>query len=316
MTKVPKFQPSGVSVSSNQLAIFTTPIYGQVVTHNASLHPSMASLFDMTQRFNIIPQYARQKRSCRTNKDRPATITLNKPNCQTAPSGTIRRQGQCLESTSPCSEGWESDNGTAGLSNQIVKTVDRNIHSQQSGIASTSEVVRPGTEIASPELVVSRTILLTRSTLITQNGTSKESEAYHAKVAHVVAGYLHTRPNFEKHLVEAVWMHVDRMIGRISKKEIEDLYTPKKIHARLETSRMVVYGILSMSDPDRLRRSVWRTKFTLYELSEMMAVVTLRYLGGHTERTRFTVTCQSQEVDVGGFLDWVEKKILPTLSNA
>lgn len=274
----------------------------------------------MTQRFNIVPQYARQKRSCRTNKDCSVTNTLNKPNSQTAPSGTIRRKGQCPEPASPCSEEWESDDETTRHPTQNVKTVDENIHSRPSGIASTSNITHESqkhsdAEIVSPGPVVSLTNLLT-STLIVQNGTSKESEAYHAKLAQVVAGYLHSRPNFEKHLVEAVWIHVDRMIGRISKKEVEDLYTPAKIHARLETSRMVVYGILSMYDPDRLRRKVWRTKFTPYELSEMMAVVTLRYLGGHRERTRFTVTCQSQGGDVGGFLDWVEEKILPTLSNA
>jgi len=209
----------------------------------------------MTQRYNIVPRYARQKRSCRTNKDSSVTITLNKPDSQTAPSGTIRRKGQCPEPASPCSEEWESDDWTSRLPTKSIKAVDKKIHSRPSGIASTSNITHQSqkhldTEIVSPSHAVSPTILVTESTLIVQNGTSKESEAYHAKLAQVVAEYLHSRPNFEKHLVEAVWIHVDRMIGRISKKEIEDLHTPKKIHARLETARMVVYGILSMSDPE------------------------------------------------------------------
>jgi hypothetical protein len=64
-----------------------------------------------------------------------------------------------------------------------------------------------------------------------------------------------------------------------------------------------------MSDPSRLYRQVWRACFTPYEIKELAAIVTLRYLAGHVERSVFVL--EEQGWDAASYIDVVEQEILP-----
>jgi hypothetical protein len=97
------------------------------------------------------------------------------------------------------------------------------------------------------------------------------------------------------------------MVGRISKKEMKGICTAGEKEGRRETEHHVSQAILLMSDPARMYQDVWQTRFTAYEISELVAVVTLRRLGGHWDGL---VSGFRSQGDDERYIDFVEQSIM------